>query len=90
MIVDGQKDAGIDPILKDLRKRASLGDAVSKAHGKIAWFSGDTDLSDYLTRQSCSQMVLKPLPVCFLRMLLTLHLNYCSLYCLGLLEPLPI
>jgi 16S rRNA (guanine1207-N2)-methyltransferase len=47
VIVDGQKDAGIDPILKDLRKRASLGDAVSKAHGKIAWFSGDTDLSDY-------------------------------------------
>ena len=47
VIVDGQKDAGIDPILKDLRKRASLGDAVSKAHGKIAWFAGDTDLSDY-------------------------------------------
>ena len=47
VIVDGQKDAGIDPILKDLRKRASLEDAVSKAHGKIAWFTGDTDLSDY-------------------------------------------
>ena len=47
VIVDGQKDAGIDPILKDLRKRASLGDAVSKGHGKIAWFTGDTDLSDY-------------------------------------------
>lgn len=47
VIVDGQKDVGIDPILKDLRKRASLGDAVSKAHGKIAWFTGDTDLSDY-------------------------------------------
>ena len=47
VIVDGQKDAGIDPILKDLRKRASLGDAVSKAHGKIAWFTGATDLSDY-------------------------------------------
>ncbi|MBR9767756.1 MAG: class I SAM-dependent methyltransferase [Paracoccaceae bacterium] len=47
VIVDGQKDAGIDPILKDLRKRTSLGGAVSKAHGKIAWFTGDTDLSDY-------------------------------------------
>ena len=47
VIVDGQKDSGIDPILKDLRKRTSLGDAVSKAHGKIAWFTGDTDLSDY-------------------------------------------
>jgi 16S rRNA (guanine1207-N2)-methyltransferase len=47
VIVDGQKDAGIDPILKDLRKRTSVGDAVSKAHGKIAWFAGDTDLSDY-------------------------------------------
>ena len=47
VIVDGQKDAGIDPILKDLRKRTSLGNAISKAHGKIAWFSGDTDFSDY-------------------------------------------
>ena len=47
VIVDGQKDTGIDPILKDLRKRISLGGAVSKAHGKIAWFTGDTDLSDY-------------------------------------------
>ncbi len=47
VIVDGQKDAGIDPILKDLRKRTLLGGAVSKAHGKIAWFTGDTDLSDY-------------------------------------------
>ena len=47
VIVDGQNDAGIDSILKDLRKRASLGDAVSKAHGKIAWFTGATDLSDY-------------------------------------------
>jgi 16S rRNA (guanine1207-N2)-methyltransferase len=47
VIIDGQKDAGIDPMLKDLRKRTSLGDAVSKAHGKIAWFTSDTDLSDY-------------------------------------------
>jgi len=47
VIVDGQKDAGIDPILKDLRKRTSLGDVVSKAHGKIAWFTGDVNLSDY-------------------------------------------
>ena len=47
VIVDGQKDTGIDPILKDLRKRISIGGAVSKAHGKIAWFTGDTDLSDY-------------------------------------------
>lgn len=47
VIVDGQKDAGIDPILKDLRKRTSLGDVVSKAHGKIAWFTGDLNLSDY-------------------------------------------
>ena len=47
VIVDGQKDAGIDPILKDLRKRTSLGDVVSKAHGKIAWFTDDVNLSDY-------------------------------------------
>ena len=48
VIVDGQKDAGIDPILKDLRKRTSIGGTVSKAHGKIAWFTGDVNLSDYL------------------------------------------
>jgi len=48
VFVDGQKDAGIDPILKDLRKRISLGGAVSKAHGKIAWFKGNVDLHDYL------------------------------------------
>ena len=47
VIVDGQKDAGIDPILKDLRKRTSLGDVVSKAHGKIAWFTDDVNLSEY-------------------------------------------
>jgi 16S rRNA (guanine1207-N2)-methyltransferase len=48
VIIDGQKDAGIDPILKDLRKRTSLGGTVSKAHGKIAWFTGDVALPDYV------------------------------------------
>ena len=48
VIIDGQKDAGIDPILKELRKRTSLGGVVSKAHGKIAWLTGYIDLSDYL------------------------------------------
>jgi 16S rRNA (guanine1207-N2)-methyltransferase len=47
VIVDGQKDTGIDPILNDLRKRIPIEGSVSKAHGKIAWFTGDVTLSDY-------------------------------------------
>lgn len=36
--VDGQKSDGVDSILKDLRGRVALSDALSKAHGKIAVF----------------------------------------------------
>jgi 16S rRNA (guanine1207-N2)-methyltransferase len=35
VIVDGAKTDGVDGLLKDLRKRANVGEVTSKAHGKI-------------------------------------------------------
>lgn len=40
VIVDGQKTDGIDSIVKDIRKRVSNVEIVSKAHGKAAAFDG--------------------------------------------------
>ncbi|MDR0810267.1 MAG: methyltransferase, partial [Gemmobacter sp.] len=36
--VDGQKTDGIDAMLKDLRARAPVGEAIAKAHGRIFAF----------------------------------------------------
>jgi len=41
LVVDGAKTDGIDSILREVKKRASLHGAVSKAHGKVFWFSAD-------------------------------------------------
>src|SRR5690606_13296513 len=35
LVVDGAKTDGIDSIYKDLRKRATVSAALSKAHGKL-------------------------------------------------------
>ena len=35
VLVDGQKTDGIDSLLKDIRKRATVSQVLSKAHGKI-------------------------------------------------------
>ena len=35
LIVDGQKTDGVDSVLKELRKRATVGEVYAKAHGKI-------------------------------------------------------
>lgn len=35
MVIDGQKLDGIDSIIRDLRPRARLGEAVAKAHGRL-------------------------------------------------------
>lgn len=35
VIVDGQKTDGVDSILKEIRKRGTVGEVISKAHGKI-------------------------------------------------------
>lgn len=49
--VDGQKTDGIDAMLKELRSRVPLSEALSKAHGKLAVFaSGSADLSDWLAQ----------------------------------------
>ncbi|MCA0044399.1 methyltransferase [Celeribacter sp. ASW11-22] len=46
VIVDGQKTDGIDSLIKDINKRASSPQSVSKAHGKAIAFS-DGDFSDW-------------------------------------------
>lgn len=50
VILDGQKTDGIDTLLKDLRPRVDLGEALAKAHGKIAAFPSGPDLSDWSAR----------------------------------------
>lgn len=46
VIVDGQKTDGIDSLLKECRKRIDLDGTISKAHGKLFWFSGG-DFTDW-------------------------------------------
>lgn len=48
VLIDGAKTEGIDSLLKDLRKRCRPSAPVSKAHGKIFWIEGGTDLSGWL------------------------------------------
>jgi len=36
--IDGQKTDGVEPMLRELRQRVELGEALSKAHGKVAAF----------------------------------------------------
>ncbi len=50
VLVDGQKTDGIDSVLKALRARGDVAGVVSKAHGKLFWFSpAGLDLSDWRT-----------------------------------------
>lgn len=44
IIVDGQKTDGIDSVLRDIRKRVDVSGPISKAHGKIFWFTAAPDL----------------------------------------------
>jgi len=48
--VDGQKTDGIDAVLKELRGRVALSEALSKAHGKIAVFPAGAGLEDWADR----------------------------------------
>jgi len=49
VIVDGQKTDGVEAMLRELRGRVDLSEALSKGHGKIAWFpAAGADLSDWL------------------------------------------
>ena len=40
VVVDGQKTDGIDSVIKALKGRVLLSGSLSKAHGKLAWFTG--------------------------------------------------
>lgn len=46
VVVDGQKTDGIESIHKAVKVRVPLGGLISKAHGKLFWFSGG-DFSDW-------------------------------------------
>ena len=37
VVIDGQKTDGADSILKEMRKRVTVSDPISKAHGKMFW-----------------------------------------------------
>lgn len=41
VVVDGAKTDGIDSLLKEVRKRVDVMGPLSKAHGKIFWFTAD-------------------------------------------------
>jgi len=43
VVVDGAKTDGVDSILKDLRQRVTVSAPISKAHGKIFWFTSPAD-----------------------------------------------
>lgn len=45
--VDGQKTDGIDTALRDLRARVAVGEALSKAHGKLFAFPAGAGLADW-------------------------------------------
>ncbi|CUK26038.1 Ribosomal RNA large subunit methyltransferase G [Cognatishimia activa] len=46
VFIDGQKNDGVDSMLKDCKKRVGLNGSFSKAHGKLFWFEGG-DFSDW-------------------------------------------
>ncbi|GAB1364767.1 hypothetical protein MASR1M32_40030 [Rhodobacter sp.] len=50
--VDGQKTDGIEAALKDLRKRMPVGEALSKAHGKLAVFAAGPALTDWAAQET--------------------------------------
>lgn len=52
VIVDGQKNNGIESVLKDCRKRGDVQGALSKAHGKLFWMTPGGDFADWHSGQS--------------------------------------
>lgn len=49
IIVDGQKTDGVEPLLRALRKRATVSEPLSKAHGKLFVVTGG-DFADWAAR----------------------------------------
>lgn len=60
--VDGQKDDGIGPLLRDLAGRVALSEPVVKAHGRLAVFAAGPDLADWIAapRQVAGGFVTRP------------------------------
>ena len=46
VVVDGAKTAGVDSLLKDIRKRIDIQGPIAKAHGKIFWFQSTPAVFD--------------------------------------------
>ncbi|WP_297768240.1 class I SAM-dependent methyltransferase [uncultured Roseovarius sp.] len=51
VIVDGAKTDGIESILRDCRRRMTVGTPMSKAHGKVFAIEAGTDLTDWATSE---------------------------------------
>ena len=47
VVVDGAKTDGVDSILKAVRKRGDVSGPISKAHGKVFWFTPDAPFLDW-------------------------------------------
>ncbi len=47
VLVDGQKDEGVDSLLRDCRERVDVSDPVIKAHGKLFWFRAGAPWTDW-------------------------------------------
>ena len=47
VVIDGQKTDGIEGLLKELRRRGELSEALSKHHGKLAVLAPGADLSGW-------------------------------------------
>jgi len=52
VLVDGQKTDGVDSILKAIRARVSVEGPLSKAHGKLFWFSSCDAFADWASGPS--------------------------------------
>ncbi|MBV2359926.1 class I SAM-dependent methyltransferase [Thalassococcus sp. CAU 1522] len=47
VIIDGQKEDGVESVLKAMRGRTTLEGVVSKAHGKLAWLAASDAFADW-------------------------------------------
>lgn len=47
VVIDGQKTDGIESALRECRKRVSPSAPISKAHGKLFWFTSAPEFSDW-------------------------------------------
>lgn len=47
LMIEGAKTDGIEAVLRDLRGRVELTDALSKAHGRLIWLTGLVDFPDW-------------------------------------------